>query len=234
MAQTKQSTYFLTTWAKETFPELKLKSSADLNRYERPAVYILKNKKNGFCYVGKSNLPFNRLRKHLLGNGSSTSWFINNDNWEDFEIELYLLNTEAAATDLEKTLIKQFGDKSYNGYFSTNKLVHKKSLIVNGIQYSTIKTAAKANNVNVKALHKAINRAIFNSTETPTYEDKNNINVEFLIEPYVSNCGPINNQDDANLVAKKIRRKIIFKQYTGPDVFKSIRETFYNEQNQTI
>jgi predicted GIY-YIG superfamily endonuclease len=79
-----------------------------------PSVYILRNKINDKRYIGKSKSPLARVYYHISGL-ANTSWFINKNNYENFEIEFLQMDTMEEAKEYENFFI-EFYDTLNNGY----------------------------------------------------------------------------------------------------------------------
>lgn len=106
-------------------------------------VYLIIHKETKQTYVGRSSIPLDRIYKHIIGNGSSSSWFINANNWKEFDIQLIPVKTKEIAQSVEKTLIALTSDNSYNCYGNKNHVHAKKHVTVNGNEYNSIYEASK-------------------------------------------------------------------------------------------
>ncbi len=93
-----------------------LRSGYDSNN-DYPGIYILKNKKNGKCYVGQGRLVNRRARQHFYGHGNPNV-YVDYTKGHKFTITIVPLKHSGMKdlNELERIVIKAFNgySKGYN------------------------------------------------------------------------------------------------------------------------
>lgn len=130
----------------------------DWYNFKTPVVYILQHKTSGKKYIGCSTRPLKRIYDHLVGNGSSSSWFINKDNWTKFSVQIITFDDIKTAREVEEYLTEVT-----NPIYRFNKQIgfqagrtHKAPVPVtlNGVTYGNCVIAAQMLGTYVAKIYK--------------------------------------------------------------------------------